>query len=143
MNRSEYNLTFERDGSNAYFRISHRVQTPLPGIKGIHDSFVWELDTGLPITSTDTKTLIEEEKAMGTIKELPIVRAVTVEYKGEYKIYRVIISYNNPKEEMDMLEKLNEIYDELEDDNIVVEYDPIPDEDLERTKRKGLTILTE
>lgn len=80
---------------------------------------------------------------MGTIKELPIVRAVTVEYKGEYKIYRVIISYNNPKEEMDMLEKLNEIYDELEDDNIVVEYDPIPDEDLERTKRKGLTILTE
>jgi len=80
---------------------------------------------------------------MGTLKELPIVRGVAVEYKGDYKIYKVIINYNNPKEEMEMLEKLNEIYDELGNDNIVVEYDPIPDEDLERTKRKGLTILTE
>jgi len=143
MNSSEYNLTFEREGSNAYFRISRRGQSPLPGISAVGKAFSWELDAGLPNTNTDTIALIEEEKAMGTLKELPIVRGVAVEYKGDYKIYKVIINYNNPKEEMEMLEKLNEIYDELGNDNIVVEYDPIPDEDLERTKRKGLTILTE
>jgi hypothetical protein len=143
MNDSEYDLVFERKGFNAYFIVNRRGQSHLPGIKGIGDSFSWELDTGLPNTSTDTIALIEEEKAMGTIKELPIVRGVAVEYKADYKIYRVIINYNNPKEEMEMLEKLNEIYDELGDDNIVVEYDPVPDKDLERTKRKGLKVITE
>ena len=143
MNDIEYNLDFERDGCNAYFRVNRRGQRTLPGIKAVGDSFLWELDTALPNTSTDTKALGEEEEAMSTIKELSIVRAVAIEYKGEYKIYRAIINYNNPEEEMEMLEKLNEIYDELGDENIVVEYDPVPDKDLERTKRKGLAVLTE
>ena len=143
MNDTEYNLVFERDGCIAYFRVNRRGQSSLPGMRSVGGSFSWELDRGLLNTSTNTEALIVEEKAMGTIAGLPIVRGVAVEYRGDYKIYKIIINYNNPKEEMEMLEKLNEIYDELGDDNIVVEYDPVPDRDLERTKRKGLTLLTD
>lgn len=144
MSREEGYLVFDPEGFTAYFKLIGGEQTSLPGINPINDWFAWELDKGISNTSTDTVSIIKEEKAfMVDLNDLPIVRAVTVEYKGDYKIYRVIINYNNSKEEMEMLEKLNEIYDELGDDNIVVEYDPIPDEDLERAKRKGLTVLTE
>jgi hypothetical protein len=143
MNETEYKLVFERDGSAAYFKLNRRGQTALPGLRTGSDSFSWELDGALLNTGTNTEALILEERTVGKIAELPIVRAVAVEYRGDYKIYKIIINYNNPKEEMEMLEKLNEVYDELGDDNIVVEYDPVPDRDLERTKRKGLTLLTD
>ena len=143
MNDTEYKLVFERDGSAAYFKLNRRGQTALPGLTIGGGSFSWELDGGLINTGTNTEALLLEERAMGKIAELPIVRAVVVEYRAEYKIYKIIINYNNPDEEIEMLDKLNEIYDALGDDKIVVEYDPVPDTDLIRTKGKGLTILTE
>lgn len=119
-------------------------QESLPGIVHSESWFAWPLDESVGGLVSDTETLTKE---VTTIKEklsdLVIVKGVSVEYRDRYKIYWVYIKYNDPDEEMALLRRFQEIYDEFGGDNIVLDYDSIPDEDLSRAKSRGVEIIFE